>query len=186
MMRITLQPGGGTAGRAGVARVTEELRYRLFAEDKLAEFAAMGVPPEQASLLVKMQYRGRAMSYAEAYPQAEEMLLCLQDGAEEIAIGRLLLARATDHWRIVDIALLAAYRGQGHGRSAVEQVQRECAEAGVALQLRVQHGNPAARLYERMGFCAVHQDAIGVEMVWVADIGNAAEAVSQGSRQRAG
>lgn len=121
MMRIKLQPGGGTAGRAGVARVTEELRYRLFAEDKLAEFAAMGVPPEQASLLVKMQYRGRAMSYAEAYPQAEEMLLCLQDGAEEIAIGRLLLARATDHWRIVDIALLAAYRGQGHGRSAVEQ-----------------------------------------------------------------
>ena len=95
MMRIKLQPGGGTAGRAGVARVTEELRYRLFAEDKLAEFAAMGVPPEQASLLVKMQYRGRAMSYAEAYPQAEEMLLCLQDGAEEIAIGRLLLARAT-------------------------------------------------------------------------------------------
>lgn len=186
MMRIKLQPGGGTAGRAGVARVTEELRYRLFAEDKLAEFAAMGVPPEQASLLVKMQYRGRAMSYAEAYPQAEEMLLCLQDGAEEIAIGRLLLARATDHWRIVDIALLAAYRGQGHGRSAVEQVQRECAEAGVALRLHVLHGNPAARLYERMGFCAVHQDAIGVEMVWIAGIGNAAEAVSQGSRQRAG
>ena len=186
MMRIKLQPGGGTAGRAGVARVTEELRYRLFAEDKLAEFAAMGVPPEQASLLVKMQYRGRAMSYAEAYPQAEEMLLCLQDGAEEIAIGRLLLARATGGWRIVDIALLAAYRGQGHGRSAVEQVQWECAEAGVALRLHVLHGNPAARLYERMGFCAVHQDAIGVEMVWIAGIGNAAEAVSQGSRQRAG
>lgn len=151
----------------------------------MAEFAAMGVPPEQASLLVKMQYRGRAMSYGQAYPQAEEMLLCLQDGAEETAIGRLLLVRATDFWRIVDIALLADYRGRGFGRSVMEQVQQQCAEAGVALHLRVQHRNRATRLYERMGFYAVSQDAIGAEMVWVANRGCVAEAVNQGSRQRA-
>ena len=188
-MQMKLQPAGGTAEQAGVAGGSDTLRYRLFAEDKLAEFAAMGVPPEQAALLVKMQYRGRAMSYAQAYPQAEEMLLCLEDGADEIAIGCLLLARATDCWRIVDLALLAAYRGQRFGRSAVQQVQRQCAEAGVALHLHVLHGNPAARLYERMGFCAVSEDAIGVEMVWDADNASAAEAVSlvsQGSRQRAG
>jgi hypothetical protein len=92
MMRIKLQFSDAKPVREGAARLTEELRYRLFAEDKLAEFAAMGVSPEKASLLVNMQYRGREMSYAEAYPDAEEMLLCLEDGSEEIAAGLLLLA----------------------------------------------------------------------------------------------
>jgi GNAT superfamily N-acetyltransferase len=184
-MRIKLQPDGGNTEREGGTRLTEELRTRLFAEDKMAEFAVMGVPPEQASLLVKMQYRGRAMSYAAAYPDAEEMLLCLEDGEKEIAVGRLLLVRSADHWRIVDIALLNAYRGQGFGRSVLEQVQRQCAEQGVALHLRVQHGNPAARLYEWMGFYAVSQDAIGAEMVWVANREYVAEAMSQGSGLRA-
>jgi len=185
MMRIKLQFSDAKPVREGAARLTEELRYRLFAEDKLAEFAAMGVPPEQASLLVKMQYRGREMSYAEAYPDAEEMLLCLEDGSEEIAAGLLLLARSADHLRIVDIALLAPYRGQGLGRSALEQVQGQCAEAGAALHLRVQHGNPAARLYQRMGFSAVSEDAVGVEMVWAANCNCADEMVRAGSGLRA-
>ena len=184
-MRIKLQPDGRTAEQAGGARLSEALRYQLFAEDKMAEFAAMGVPQDQASLLVKMQYRGQAMSYSQAYPDAEEMLLCLQDGEEEIAVGRLLLVRAADHWRIVDVALLAAYRRQGLGRDVLEQVQQQCAEQGVALHLRVQHGNPAARLYQRMGFYALDQDAVGAEMVWNANDGCAVEAISQGSGLRA-
>jgi len=146
------------------AAVTEELRYRLFAEDRLAEFDALGIPAAQAEMLVTMQYRGRAMNYAEAYPQAVEYLVCMED---ETQAGYLLLERGTESWRIVDIALLAAYRRQGIGSGVVEQVQSECADAGVALRLHVLHGNPAAaRLYARLGFRAVGQDAVGVEMIW--------------------
>ena len=145
------------------AAVTEELRYRLFAEDRLAEFVGVGIHPVQAEMLVQMQYRGRAGNYAEAYPQAVEMLLCLEDGTHA---GLLLLNRGEQAWRIVDIAVLAAYRGQGIGGGVVEQVQQQAAEAGVALKLHVLHGNPAARLYARLGFRAVSEDVIGVEMVW--------------------
>jgi ribosomal protein S18 acetylase RimI-like enzyme len=143
------------------AAVTEELRYRLFAEDRLAEFVAVGIHPVQAEMLVTLQYRGRAGNYAEAYPQAVEYLVCVEDGTQA---GYLLLDRGTSAWRIVDVAVLAAYRGQGIGGSVVEQVQGDCAQAGAVLKLHVLHGNPAMRLYERLGFRAVSEDAIGIEM----------------------
>lgn len=145
------------------ASTDDALLFALFAEDKRVEFAAVGLPAEQAELLIKTQYRGRSMSYTSRYPQTEQWILCTEDGT---AAGQLLLHRQSQRWRIVDIAVATAHRGQGLGTKALREVQERCRQAAVCLELSVTSQNPARRLYERLGFHATGQSALEVEMAW--------------------
>jgi ribosomal protein S18 acetylase RimI-like enzyme len=115
--------------------------------------------------LVEMQFRGRTISYAARHPHAEDSILQGEDGQP---VGRLLLDRLADCWQIVDIAVLAARRGQGFGAGVLRLCQRQAAAAGARLELQVRPENPARRLYERLGFKAVSEDAVTVKMIWSA------------------
>ncbi|MCJ7725172.1 MAG: GNAT family N-acetyltransferase [Acidimicrobiia bacterium] len=54
------------------------------------------------------------------------------------------------------VAVHAAFRGRGIGRLLIEDLHRQLAEAGVVrMSLSVAGGNPAARLYERIGYRTV-------------------------------
>jgi GNAT superfamily N-acetyltransferase len=105
--------------------------------------------------LVQMQYRGRRMTYEAQYPEASDLLICLDNGTP---IGRFLLDRQLDHWRIVDIALLAAHRRQGIGTAVIAACQKKCEELRIPLRLSVANGNPAHRLYLRLGFSAIERE----------------------------
>jgi len=139
------------------------LLFDLFAAEKRVELVMTGVPSMQAELLVQMQYRGRAMTYAAQYPQAEQWILCDSEG---IPAGHLLLDRQPKRWRIVDIAVVAAHRGRGVATWALRQVQEQCSQQGASLELSVTPQNPARRLYERLGFYQTQESASAVEMVW--------------------
>jgi ribosomal protein S18 acetylase RimI-like enzyme len=102
------------------------------------------------------------MTYGENYPAADDAILCHR----EEAVGRLLINREADCWRILDIAVLAALRGQGIGSWALRQCQQKAAEAGVRIELSVNPMNPARLLYERLGFCATEEDSMHVAMTW--------------------
>jgi GNAT superfamily N-acetyltransferase len=135
--------------------------FRLFGEtqDQLAL-----IRPNQAlwETLVEIQYRGRKMSYGENYPAAEDAILCL--GSE--AAGRLLINRESDCMRIVDVAVLAQWRGQGIGTWALRHCQQQAAETGVRIELTVNPMNRARLLYESLGFRATEEDAMRVAMTW--------------------
>lgn len=137
--------------------------YALFAEEKSAELAGIGLPETQVRALLQMQFRGRAMTYAANYPAAENLILLGPDGTP---IGRLLLDRQSDCWRIVDIAVLAAYRGHGLGTIVLKQCQQQAAAAGAKLELQVRLENPARRLYERLGFQVSSTDFLALQMTW--------------------
>jgi ribosomal protein S18 acetylase RimI-like enzyme len=145
----------------------ERMLFALFAEDKRAEFLAGGLAESLVRSLIQMQYRGRAMTYAARYPASGNSILIADDGTP---VGRLLLDRGMactpECWRIVDIAVLAAHRGKGLGTQILKECQRLSEAAGAGLELQVAPGNPARRLYERLGFHAVREDATSVEMVW--------------------
>jgi len=143
----------------------EPLLYDLFAEDRAAQFAACGMGEAQFKPLIEMQYRGRKMTYAAQYPAAEDSILLDEDGQP---VGRLLLDRRPDRWRIVDIAVLVNHRGRGLGTQVLKECQRQCETAEVRMELQVALWNPARRLYERLGFRAIREDAVAVEMVWSA------------------
>jgi ribosomal protein S18 acetylase RimI-like enzyme len=143
----------------------EQLLYALFAEDRAAQLAGTGMGEAQIQQLVEMQYRGRQMTYAAQFPQAEDSILLGEDGQP---VGRLLLNRKPECWRIVDIAVLAAHRGRGLGTRVLEQCQRQATAAGAELELHVMQFNPARRLYERLGFKTIGEDAVAEEMIWSA------------------
>jgi ribosomal protein S18 acetylase RimI-like enzyme len=145
-----------------------EFLFRLFAEsqEQLSQFLSN---EELWRSLVAMQFRGRQMTYSAEYPRAVDSILCVESaGQGTLPVGRLLVDRQPDCWRIVDIAVVAAYRGRGLGGWALKNLMLECSGAAGRLALRVRPENAAQRLYERLGFRAAGEDATGLEMVWSA------------------
>jgi len=136
--------------------------FQLFAETQ-DQLAGLRSNETLWASLIEMQFRGRAATYAAQYPGAEDLILLDED---DQPIGRLLLDRNAFRWRVVDIAIQAARRGQGWATQVLRQCQREATAAGVGLALQVNLENPARRLYERLGFQVESQDALSLEMVW--------------------
>jgi ribosomal protein S18 acetylase RimI-like enzyme len=145
----------------------EALLFELFAADKRAELALFGVPPTQAEMLVAMQYRGREMTYRSQYPHAEDSVILDENGAP---VGRLLVDRAMDRWRIVDFSVLPVRRGNGLGTAVLRNCLSRCEECGASLELAVSRVNRARALYERLGFRATREDAFMIQMAWGADL----------------
>lgn len=145
----------------------EGFLFGLFAE---SQFQLSQIMPNEAlwRSLVEIQYKGRELTYARAYPAAEDMILCLKSPDEIVAVGRLLVDRKPDHWRIVDMAISAPHRSQGLGTSVLRQYMAECSQGPGRLGLQVASGNPARHLYERLGFRPIAEDAAGIEMSWTA------------------
>ena len=78
--------------------------------------------------------------------------------------GRLYVARWEREIRIVDIALLPAFRGRGIGGALVGALIEEADAAGKPLSIHVEHTNRARRLYERLGFRPVGDEGVYVLM----------------------
>jgi ribosomal protein S18 acetylase RimI-like enzyme len=155
-MQITLQPEALTPE-------ADSLAYRLFALDKLAEFAAIGLPQPQAEALVQMQWRGRTLTYANQYPGAEDWTISLEDGTP---IGRYLLQKTPQGSRMVDFAILPEWRGQGIGTQVLQKLIHSTATNGAVFSLRVEKNNRALYLYKRLGLTIISSDEISFEMEW--------------------
>ena len=67
---------------------------------------------------------------------------------------------------VLDISLIDDLRGQGIGTDCLRRVQRRAAAAGLDVELQVVLGNPAQRLYERLGFRSVGESGVRQAMVW--------------------
>jgi ribosomal protein S18 acetylase RimI-like enzyme len=134
----------------------------LFASIREEELGLVGWDGEQKGALLAMQYEAQSRAYREGYPDSGYQIV-LSGGRP---IGRIFVDRGREAFRIVDIALLRAYRNRGIGGALVGGVQGEAARAGVPVRLSVQHANPAQRLYQRLGFLPVSGDAMHGEWEW--------------------
>ena len=141
----------------------EPFLFSLFAADKAVEFSPLGWSSEQLQPLIEMQFRARQQAWAVTYPAAVDSILSPQDGP---AIGRSLVDRQANSYRLVDLAILSAYRNRGIGAEAVRSVQKLAASESMPLRLRVARANPALRLYERLGFRKASEDELVFEMEW--------------------
>lgn len=111
---------------------------------------------EQRDALVRMQFHAQDMHYRQTNPQASFDVVEL----EGCPIGRLYVDRHADDIRIIDISLLPEHRNARIGTALVRAVQDEAAATGRRVSLHVALGNPAAGLYDRLGFRMV--DDLGV------------------------
>jgi GNAT superfamily N-acetyltransferase len=102
-------------------------------------------------------HRARVMVNFEA-----AKIVCL--GAEPI--GLLKDYRADDEWVLVQIQLLPEHQGKGIGEQLIRTVLAQAEAAGLPVALSVLRGNPARRLYERLGFKEVEAQGDAFKLVW--------------------
>ena len=130
----------------------------LYATTRADELAATGWPDALKTAFLDQQHRAQHAHYRAAYPDGE-WLLIERRGAP---VGRLYLAEEDAMLLIVDIALLPDMRGTGLGTAILTDL---LAAETRPVQLQVERTNPARRLYERLGFALVEEQAIRVRMV---------------------
>lgn len=138
----------------------QEFLFELYALTRQAEIAAFGWSSAQQETFLRMQFTAQRRWYETAYAGAEEQIVML-NGAP---IGRRIVYRDADAAILVDISLLPEHRGRGIGGELLNDLLAECARQGVTVRLQVLKTNPAARLYERLGFIKTGEDQLYFQM----------------------
>ncbi len=147
-----------------VARKPEdaEFLFRVFASTRAEEVAQTGWPMEQQIQFLRMQFNAQTSGYAMQVPTAENSIIHF---AGERA-GRLIVERTATEVHLVDIALLPEFRNRGIGSLLMAELLAEAEQSGRRVRLYVERFNPALRWYERMGFVALNESPIYIEMTW--------------------
>jgi ribosomal protein S18 acetylase RimI-like enzyme len=137
--KVTLRP---------VEAGDDELLYRTYASTREEELAAVPWDGTQKEAFLRAQFAAQSQWYEQHYVGASRAVVLL-DGEP---CGRLYVLHGGSEIRIMDIALLPEYRGNGVGGSLLRDVLDEGDRAGKRVTIHVERFNPALRLYERLGF----------------------------------
>jgi ribosomal protein S18 acetylase RimI-like enzyme len=152
--------GVGTISHRPLLPDDGQFLFRLYASTRADEVGSWGWPAEQQESLLRMQFRARSQSYAMTYSGASHSILL----AGEEPVGSMVVWLGPAEIRLVDIALLPNYRNKGLGGVWLSGLIRQAAAAERPLRLSVHRGNPAIRLYQRLGFSAIEDGPMYIEM----------------------
>ncbi len=161
---MTPTPGGVTLRPA----TADDEGYvdSLVLADAQVELAALPDPPR--SHLARVQVAARRGGYAQAWPNAVDHLVVLDD----VPVGRLLLHRTGTAVHVIDIRLESARRRNGVGTAALNEVCSHASAARLPVTLSVRAGTATESWYRRLGFVEVgHRDpeSADIDLVRPAD-----------------
>ncbi len=108
--------------------------YEVYFHTRIDELAPLDWTPEQIDEFVQMQFKAQHSFYQEHYATASFDIILL----DAQPIGRLYVDRWEEEIRIIDIALLPAYRNRGIGGVLVQDLLDEAAAANHALSIHVE------------------------------------------------
>ena len=139
---------------------------RVYASTRQQELALLPLDDAARQAFLEMQFAAQDRQFRQ---QESARFLVISHGGQDV--GRLTLAREAGTpgtpgtIRIMDIALLPLWRGQGLGTAVLRGVTEEAEQHGLNLQLYVEEHNPARRLYERLGFRVAEVHPVYTRMV---------------------
>jgi ribosomal protein S18 acetylase RimI-like enzyme len=148
--RIALRP---------IEPADDDFLLALYASVREQELAQVPFTPEQKAAFLAQQFDAQSRHYAQ-YPDTTFDLVLVED----MQAGRLLVGRWPQELRIVDVALMPAFRGRGIGTRLLTPLLDEADVAQRTTTIHVERGNPAQRLYARLGFSPVADE--GVHQRW--------------------
>lgn len=140
----------------------EEFRFSVYTSTRSEELSQWGWPPEQQNIFLRLQFNAQEHGYKSTFPDAARSLIYLGDQP----IGILVVNRTAEEIRLVDLALLPAFRARGFGRQIIETLQVEAHVRHQPLRLQVLGTNRARLLYERLGFISMGDHNIYIQMEW--------------------
>ena len=139
-----------------------ELLLAVYASTRVEELDQVEWAPGQREWFLAMQFDAQDREYRRANPDGRFDVIEV-DGRPA---GRLYVDLRPGDLRIVDIALLPEFRGQGVGAGLVAGLQRAAADEGRIVSIHVEAHNPAARLYGRLGFVVAADLGVYRRMEW--------------------
>jgi ribosomal protein S18 acetylase RimI-like enzyme len=131
-----------------------EFLFQLYASTREEEFSALDWSATQLETFLQMQFASQQQWYATAYPRAEQQIVLL----DAAPIGRMIVDTGENATTLVDISLLPVHRNRGIGGLLLRGLLERCCAARTKAKLQVLKKNPAARLYERLGFVKTGED----------------------------
>jgi GNAT superfamily N-acetyltransferase len=134
----------------------------VYTATRLEELAATDWSDEQKAAFCRMQFEAQDAHYHSHYATAERSVIL----AGGTPAGRLYVDRWTHEIRIVEIALLPAFRGHGIGTKILTNLQNEARETGKFLSIHVERFNPALSLYARLGFTLAEDKGVYLLLHW--------------------
>jgi len=152
---VTLRPA---------AAADRELLLAVYGSTRDEELSQVVWPEGQREAFVRMQFDAQDAEYHRVHPDASFDVV--EVGG--VAAGRLYVDRSPRELRIIEIALLPAFRGQGIGRRLLSSVLDEARASNRRVSLHVDVTNRAVHLYERLGFVAVAEHDFYRRMEWAA------------------
>lgn len=143
------------------------LLLRLYASTRADELAMTPWPADVREAFVRQQCAAQAAHYQAHWPDALHAVIEAEAGGTHQPAGRLWWYRRSDVLHVLDITLLPDWRGLGLGAACLRQLMAEAAGTGRAVSIYVEAGNPARRLYDRLGFAPVGEpEGIHQRMAW--------------------
>jgi ribosomal protein S18 acetylase RimI-like enzyme len=121
----------------------------VYVASRWSEMVASGWPRDSILAFLRDQYRLQDLHYSKFYADAARCVI--EIGGERA--GRLYLLLRDGDLRVVDIALMPAFRNRGFGGALLEAIRDQAATYGASkVSVHVEQSNPAVRLYGRLGF----------------------------------
>ena len=117
---------------------------------------------EQLRQILLLQYRGQRHTYQQQFPDADDDIVMFDDEP----VGRLLIDRNQQRLFGVDILMLPEKRSLGIGAELLRRLFDECSCLGIPFEFSVARGNPAIRLYERLGCQQTGENETHLLMRW--------------------
>lgn len=147
-VRDALAAGGGEWRLRDEVESDRDFVDELYTAIRWDELAVIPWPDAAKRAFLRDQSRLQADHYRRNYPGAA---LCVVecDGA---AVGRFYLYASAGEYRLMDIALVPAWRGRGHGGRMLAALMAAARAERRQITLHVEPNNPAQRLYARLGF----------------------------------
>ena len=140
--------------------------FDLYRQLREPEVDGLGWDDAQIAAFIEMQFKAQALGYRVQFPNADHRII-LRDREP---IGCIVVDRSHDHITLVDITLLPEVRGRGIGTGMLKDLLVEAAAKRMPVSLKVTEGNPARRLYERLGFKSHGGDGLYEQMEWRPDL----------------
>ena len=134
----------------------------LYATTRAAELEQVPWSPAEKSAFVEMQFQAQRQHYQSHYPDAEWLVVSCKD----TQVGRLYLEGWPSEIRIIDIALMPDWRGQGLGTQMMRDVMSIAAAGNIGVGIHVESASPAIRLYSALGFEKIEDKGVYHLMRW--------------------
>jgi ribosomal protein S18 acetylase RimI-like enzyme len=162
-----MDPSPTATGQIVLRPITDadrEFLVDVYGSTRDEELSQVGWAPGQREAFVRMQFHAQDVDYHRNNPDGSFDVIEV-DGR---AAGRLYVDRRPGDIRLVDIALLPAFRGHGIGGRLISGLMQEAAASGRTLSIHVEIDNRAVSLYARLGFVVVDERGIYRQMEWTA------------------